>query len=302
MFKPSMPAAEPPRIMLNGLSGSGRTTTALRIAQGLAPAGRIGLIDTQRGHSRAYAKEFAFEVMEFNDGFNPVQLARAIGAAASREFDVLIVDNGSPFWSGKGGFKDQVDAYRKDGRNGWVEIRPLETGVVDALATFDRPLIFNLNVREEWRTVPDPETGIPTRVRVGLEPDFMTRAVDTMWHLVGYLRDATMQVTKSRYAEIPHGELITEPGEDIGKIIAEAFNSAMPLPSWRQFFQTASDPNATYGEVTRIHAEVAARGLEGAMFLDGDIAISFGKWLTRRAQELVTAKQRQPSPQPQQQG
>lgn len=287
-FSPSLPAQEPARVILAGPSGSGRTHSSLRIAEGLAQGGSIGLIDTQRGHSHLYADEFKFEALTLHD-FAPHELRNALAVAADRAFDVLIIDNASAFYSGKGGLLGRVDAAKAAGRYGWGEVRPLEQGMLDAFACFDGHLILTMNVKTEWVSAPD-ETGKPTRVRVGLEPDFK-KGAETGFHLVGDLDGARLTVTKSQVREIPPGEVIDQPGEEIGKKLAAALSKGAPVMSWRDHYELAMDEGATYASVTDVQAQVERRGLGGAVFIapNGE-PITLAVALQARAKALMARR------------
>ena len=68
------------RIALIGVSGSGKTFTALTFAGVLGQ--RIALIDTEHGSASKYADEFAFDVLELSD-FAPQAYVEAIEAAGA---------------------------------------------------------------------------------------------------------------------------------------------------------------------------------------------------------------------------
>ena len=56
------------RAAIFGPSGAGKTFTSLRVATGLAgDAGRIAVIDTERGSASKYSDRFAFDVLELED-------------------------------------------------------------------------------------------------------------------------------------------------------------------------------------------------------------------------------------------
>lgn len=54
-FAPATRETAKARIALQGPGGSGKTKTALRMAEGLAKGGQIGLVDTERGSALKYA-------------------------------------------------------------------------------------------------------------------------------------------------------------------------------------------------------------------------------------------------------
>src|SRR5688572_27032747 len=103
------------RMALIGAAGSGKTYTALNIAQHLG--GPIAVIDTERGSASKYSDVFEFDVLEL-DSFSPQTYIAAINAAAEAGYRVLIIDSLSHAWTGKEGALDQVDRVAKRSQAG----------------------------------------------------------------------------------------------------------------------------------------------------------------------------------------
>ena len=78
------------RMALYGASGSGKTLTALNIAQGLG--GKIAVIDTEHGNASIYGDRVDFDVLELTE-YHPQRYIDAINAAASAGYNVLIIDS-----------------------------------------------------------------------------------------------------------------------------------------------------------------------------------------------------------------
>jgi len=66
------------RLALSGPSGSGKTYSALLIAQGLAPDGRIALIDTERGSGELYAHLADYDIATLTPPYRPIGSEAAI--------------------------------------------------------------------------------------------------------------------------------------------------------------------------------------------------------------------------------
>ena len=75
------------RVALVGVSGAGKTYSALRIMRGLLPTGRIAVIDSERGSASKYSNVFEFNVLEL-DSFSPITYVQAIEAAAAEGSEV----------------------------------------------------------------------------------------------------------------------------------------------------------------------------------------------------------------------
>lgn len=99
-----------------GISGSGKTYSALQFAYGLAgyDAGKIGFLDTENRRGSLYAdalKNDAGQVQEFLIGdlvppFSPARYVEAIQEFEKAGVEVLVIDSVSHEWAGQGGCYD----------------------------------------------------------------------------------------------------------------------------------------------------------------------------------------------------
>ena len=103
-------------IGLQGISGSGKTFTALQLAYGLArkDSRKVGFIDTENRRGSLYAealKNDRGEVQPFLIGdltppFSPQRYIEAIQEFEKAGVDVLVIDSVSHEWAGQGGCYD----------------------------------------------------------------------------------------------------------------------------------------------------------------------------------------------------
>jgi len=70
-FKPAIRENVSLLIALAGASGSGKTYSALRLAKGLAPTGKIAFIDTEARRGLHYADQFDFMHADMRPPFRP---------------------------------------------------------------------------------------------------------------------------------------------------------------------------------------------------------------------------------------
>lgn len=115
-------------IGLQGVSGSGKTFTALQLAFGLAnfDSRKIGFLDTENRRGSLYADALTHphtgEVARFLIGdltppFSPDRYVEAIRAFEAAGVEVLIIDSVSHEWTGQGGCYDIANA---SGRPNWL--------------------------------------------------------------------------------------------------------------------------------------------------------------------------------------
>lgn len=143
------------RLALSGVSGSGKTYSALLLAKGLG--GRIAVVDTERGSASLYADMPGipdFDVLDLEAPFSPERYVEAIRAAESAGYDVLIIDSMSHEWTGKGGCLELADEiatarFRGNTWSAWSEVTPRHRDFVDAILTSKLHVIATMRSKTE---------------------------------------------------------------------------------------------------------------------------------------------------------
>ena len=158
LFKKATKTQSKLRMALYGVSGSGKTYSALSLATGLG--GRIALIDTERGSASKYAGRFNFDVLEMTPPFTPASYVQAIKAAEAEGYDVLVIDSLSHAWSGAGGALEMVDnaAARSSSKNtytAWRDVTPQHNALVDAILQVRCHVIATMRSKTEYVMEPD---------------------------------------------------------------------------------------------------------------------------------------------------
>jgi hypothetical protein len=160
------------RLALCGPSGSGKTYSALLIAQGLAPGGKIALIDTERGSGELYAQLLSYDVATLTPPYTPERYINLIQAAEKAGYAVLIIDSLSHAWTGAGGVLDMHEkaATAAKGNNwvAWREVTPAHNALVDSLLGANLHIIATLRTKTAY-DVADSD-GKKKPVKVGLAP------------------------------------------------------------------------------------------------------------------------------------
>jgi hypothetical protein len=102
------------RLGLAGPSGAGKTMSSLKLAKGITPAGRILMIDTERGSGDLYADLFDYDIITLQPPYKPEKYVEAIRAGEEAGYDTIIIDSLS-HWSDEGGILDQADKLSSGG-------------------------------------------------------------------------------------------------------------------------------------------------------------------------------------------
>ena len=96
-------------IQLSGVSGSGKTYTALQLAYGLAgkDASKVVMIDTENRRGSLYADSLPggakYGILDFYSPFSPDRYIEAIEAACKAGAEVIVIDSVSHEWESEGG-------------------------------------------------------------------------------------------------------------------------------------------------------------------------------------------------------
>jgi len=103
-------------IQLSGVSGSGKTYTALQLAYGLAGnnADKVVLIDTENRRGSLYANVLPqpFNILDFYAPFSPQRYIEAIDAACRAGAEVIVIDSVTHEWEGPGGCQEIANATK----------------------------------------------------------------------------------------------------------------------------------------------------------------------------------------------
>jgi KaiC/GvpD/RAD55 family RecA-like ATPase len=235
------------RLAIFGVSGSGKTTTAMRMAQRLARRiaeregrePRIGVIDTENGSvsilvNASYdGAKFKFKTSSLKD-FSPTAYTNEIKAAGRAGFDVLIIDSLSHAWAGKGGaleIKDKItdsSNSKNSYTTGWREVTPMHNELIETMLQSSCHLFVTMRVHQEYVQDKD-DRGRTTVRKIGMKPvqrEGMEYEFDVVLdadenHLV--------KVSKTRCDPID-GMTVMKPGAEFMDVIAEWLETGDDVP------------------------------------------------------------------------
>ena len=222
------------RMALIGPAGSGKTYTALNIAQHLGS--KVAVIDTEHGSASKYAGLFRFDVVE-PTSFHPQMYIDGIAAAEQAGYDVLVIDSLSHAWMGKDGALELVDRAAKRSSTGnsfaaWRDVTPLHNNLIEAMLAARLHLIVTMRSKMEY--VQDKDEKGRTQIRkVGLQP-VQRDGLEYEFDVVADLdTDNNLVVGKTRCPELA-GVVIARPGKEIADALnawlSDGTPSAAPLP------------------------------------------------------------------------
>lgn len=233
------------RLALIGPAGSGKTYTALNIANNLGK--KIAVIDTERGSASLYSDKFDFDVLELQT-FEPEGYIAGIRDAAESGYDVLIIDSLSHAWSGKGGILEFVDnaARRSGGGNSfgaWRDATPKHNALVEAILAVPVHVIVTMRSKMEYVQEKDAKTGKTTVRKVGLQP-IQREGLEYEFTVTADLDiEHNMIISKTRCETITD-KVFNRAGKDVAQTLLDWLNTGSePTPK-------ASAPQETLGDAT----------------------------------------------------
>lgn len=172
------------RMALCGVSGAGKTLSALYIAYGITGDWKkVALIDTEHGRGKFYADRQDFEIptgkymyCELEPPYSPDRYISAVKSAVSvvGEDGVVIVDSFSHAWNNEGGVLDIKSeiAKTRPGKNdytAWDEAGKYQNNLVNTIlavnahtiVTMRAKMAYAMELNDKGKTVP---------VKIGLAP------------------------------------------------------------------------------------------------------------------------------------
>ena len=204
------------RLALFGVSGSGKTYSALRFAKGLG--GSIAVIDTENHTACKYSDRFDFDVCECEKASinNIVNLLNE-----ASEYDVLIIDSLTHAWDE---LVEEVNriAKTKFGGNSWSawsDGTPKQRAFIKALLNFKGHLIVTMRSETSWE-VTENDKGKKVPVRIGTAPK-QGKSIEYEFDMLMQLsQDHSALVLKDRTGKY-QDECIDLIDEELGKQLGE---------------------------------------------------------------------------------
>lgn len=232
VFKRASRSLSKLRLAISGISGSGKTYSALLLAKGMG--GKIAVIDTERGSASLYADLPGmpeFDVLDLDAPYTPERYIEAIHAAEKAGYDIVIIDSMTHEWTGSGGCLELVDSiarakFRGNTWSAWSELTPRHRAFIDAMLQSRCHVIATMRSKTDTvQTENDrgkkvvQKVGLKAEQRDGLEYEFTV--------VFDLSQDHVAAASKDRTAMFSDPLTLTE---DTGRRIAEWLSSAKPEP------------------------------------------------------------------------
>lgn len=169
------------RMALTGVSGAGKTLSALYIAYGITGDwSKIALIDTEHERARLYANRSdlgtgEFLYAPFEPPYSPMRYKEYVlqGALAVGSDGVVIVDSFTHAWNNEGGVLDIKEQISKQsGKNSytaWFEAGKEQNNLVNTILAVDCHTIVTMRSKMDYAMV-ENDKGKLQPMKMGLAP------------------------------------------------------------------------------------------------------------------------------------
>jgi ABC-type dipeptide/oligopeptide/nickel transport system ATPase component len=161
-------------IGIAGVSGSGKTYTALKMARGMVSnASEIGFLDTENKRGSLYSDilDGQFMIGDLYPPFSPARYTEAIREFQNAGIKVLVIDSVSHEWEGEGGCDDI--AHKKMGKmDNWIGAKAEHKRFMNTLLQCNMHIICCIRAREKT-DFKNPDKPVSLGIQPICEKNFM---------------------------------------------------------------------------------------------------------------------------------
>lgn len=168
------------RMALTGVSGGGKTLSALYIAYGITGDwSKVAFIDTEHKRGKFYANRTdldtgTFEYLDFKPPYSPERYKAFVQMGADKvgEDGVVIVDSFTHAWNNDGGvldIKDQIASKSGNSYTAWGQAGKEQNSLVNTILAVDCHTIVTIRSKMDY-VMETNDKGKQVPVKVGLAP------------------------------------------------------------------------------------------------------------------------------------
>lgn len=220
------------KMAIDGPTGTGKTFTALSIAEAIATYGNriVCGLDTEGRKMLLYADRFVFKHKVLTS-FSPKNYTEAVHSAEDLGADVLVIDSLSHAWRGKGGALEQVDAVKgsggeKNSYTAWKGVTPLQNEMIEAINQSNIHIIVTMRSEMSYILEANAQGKMVPR-RMGLAP-VQRKDVEYEFDVIADMdQDHILTVTKTRCYELDQFQVERPNGIEFAQIVMPWLNAGI---------------------------------------------------------------------------
>ena len=138
------------KLALQGVSGSGKTMSALLLASGITDYSKIAVIDTENHSADLYAHLGNYSVLQLSQPFTPERYITAIKTCEDAGMEVIIVDSVSHEWEGSGGILNLHGNMAGNSFTNWNKITPRHNAFVQKILQSNCHIISTIRTKTDY--------------------------------------------------------------------------------------------------------------------------------------------------------
>ena len=221
------------RLALQGISGSGKSMSAILLAKGLVNGdlSKVAIIDTENGSADLYSHLGNYNVLPLVPPYTPERYIKAIEVCEQSKMEVVIIDSISHEWEGTGGILDIHSNMTGNSFTNWGKVTPRHNSFVQKMLQSNCHIIGTIRSKQDYVLVEKNGKKIPEKVglkgitREGMDYEFTLAFELDLKHHATSSKDRTgLFMDKPSF-------LITE---STGELIRDWCNSGTDLMEARQ--------------------------------------------------------------------
>lgn len=157
------------KISMTGTSGSGKTTSALRLATGIAKEcdSKIAFISSEGSRSLYNADKYDYDLLEL-EGYTPENYIEAIKFAVSNDYKVIIIDSTSHEWMYLNDIHSKMPG---NSFTNWSGLKARHKAFMSAILQAPAHIICCSRGKTEWAIEEKDGKKVPKKLGLGSEGD-----------------------------------------------------------------------------------------------------------------------------------
>jgi len=183
------------KLALQGVSGSGKTYSALLLAYGITNDwSKIALIDSEQGSGDLYAHLGQYNVITLQAPYTPEVYIEAIEICEEAGMEVVIIDSLSHCWDYLIEFHSNMTG---NSFTNWGKITPRQNAFIDKILSSDCNVLATMRTKQEYvlnqkdgKTIPE-KVGLKAVQRDGVDYEFTLVLEIDIKHVATASKDRT---------------------------------------------------------------------------------------------------------------
>jgi hypothetical protein len=155
------------KMLVAGASGTGKTYSALLLANGITEWNKIAVIDTENGSADLYSHLGDYNTLTIEAPFTPEKYIDAINLCIKSGMEVIIIDSITHEWDGAGGILEVHGAMTGNSYTNWNKVTPRHNKFINTILQSPVHIISTVRTKQDY--VLQEKNGKQVPEKVGLK-------------------------------------------------------------------------------------------------------------------------------------